>query len=366
MGGAVRPNRTIRPFIPIAKYYASAGSDGAIASVSGKAAYHNQPSYSWLLTQCHSKGNQYCATTMNDRFLLETLFQIVFATRHSQSVMMGCTSYNLQLDIKKNETGKVSRVLIEKGQGKNFLIGSNVSVGSGTNRDRNQTAVHQIVDRRKVVDIVENVTVDDTQYDAIHIDGTQFELQAGTTYFISTMPWDTGTCDNVLGTCGSPHSNTDGKTPYIFFNVEMAIGMYEVLGNAIYKQGQTVTKGEIYVCYDCTKLKTETDENYVKIGYDIAGGANNWTYISKLGFDKNNPCARMAEEAKATSSTGYADGQYTNASVGSYEVLVGGSLGSGGFAGLFCRYLHFALSLSYWDISARLSATGMCGVKAAA
>lgn len=366
MGGAVRTDGTIRPFIPIAKYYASGDQSDVISSMSGKAAYHNNCSYTWLLTKCQSKGKQYCATTMNDRFLLETLFQVVFATRDSQSVMAGCTSYNVQLDIAHKEEGTVHRVLVTKGRGADFLIGSNVSVGTGDSKDRNNANANKIVDRRKITDIQQNVSVDGQTYDAIYIEGDAFTFLTEKD-FISTMPWNTGACDNVLGTCGSPHDNKDGKTPYVFFGVEMAIGMYEVMGNAIYEQPSGAdVKGKVHVCYDCTKLTATKNENFKQVNYDIPGGANNWKYVSKLGFDKENPCARMAEETGATGSTGYADGQYTNASAGSYEVLVGGYLNYGAFAGLFCRYLNFALSTSSWIISARLSATGMCGVKAAA
>ena len=366
MPGAVRPDGSIRPFIPIAKYYASSGTDGKVASLSGKEAYHNNASHNWCLTEFHKKGTQYCATTMQDRFLLETLFQVVFATRDTQSIMRGCTNYNYQPNVAKVESGATNRVLVTKGQGVNFIVGSKASVGTGTNKDRNVADSYKYANRRHVVKVEASITVDGTQYDAIYLDGDPFTL-VGTSDFISTMPWDTGACDNVLGSCGSHVDNTTGRTPFIFFGVEMAIGLWEVMGNAIYKQESTdIKKGAVYICYDCANLATAPDTHYVKVGYNIAGGENAWKYISELGFDKQNPCARMATGLAATTTTGYADGQYTNNVANNYEVLVGGGLSNGDSAGFFCRSLGNALTGSAWNISARLSATGKCGVKAAA
>ena len=367
MGGAVRTDKTIRPFIPIAKYYASEGASGTPMSVSGAAAYHHM-SHNVAMNTFRTKGNQYCATTIQDTFLLETLFQVVFATRNSQSIMAGCTSYNNQVAITKAETG-VHRALIASGQSAKYLVGSVASIGHKTNdsADRNNASMHNVADRR-VVTKVEEVTVDGTTYTAVYLDGSAFDTD--TTCIISNMPWRTGATDDVLGTCGSPLSNTDGKTPCRFFGVEMFIGQYEVLGNAKYRQSNASGSmiGHYDVCYDCTNLSNSaTDSHYVTVdGYDMPGGASTWKYPSEMGFDSDNPCVRGASALDADSSKGYCDGNYMNNSNGTYEVLAFGRLSYGANAGLFARGLHFALSDTSWSISARLSATGRCGVVTAA
>lgn len=367
MPGAVSPNGKIRPFIPIAKYMASAGSDGTAASISGKVAYHNNASHNWCRTEFHKKGNQYCATTFQDRFLIETLFEIVFATRNSQSIMSGCTSYHYQYKVVKGETN-VNRVILTKEQAANFVVGSCVSigdVGSNTNFDRNQAYMHNLANRVLVTEI-KNETIDGVERGIVYFSGAAVTTTATT--YISSMPWYTGACDGVLGTCGSVGNNTNGKSPYIFFGVELANGQYEVLGNAIYNQSGSAGAwaGKYVVCYDATKIATaSTSADYNTIGYNLDLSkltAAGWKYVSELGFDKNNPGARFAKKCDATSSTGYSDGCYIATSAGDREVLVGGSLYGGARAGLWCRYLYYSLSSTAWDISARLSATGMCGV----
>ena len=123
------------------------------------------------------------------------------------------------------------------------------------------------------------------------------------------------------------------------------------------------------ICYDCTKLATSVTEDYVAVGYSVADTDAAWKYISKLGYDPDNPCVRHGVEVNASSSTGYADGQYTNdldeTSDTTREWLSGGSLVGGAFAGRFSAALHHALSYAYWYYAARLSASGRCAQSAA-
>lgn len=368
MPGAVKPDGGIRPFIPVAKYMASS-KGGSIMSVGGQIPLHNNASHNYCVTEFHKKGTQYCATSFQDRFLLETLFAVIFATRDSQSIMKGCTSYNNQPVIAKLESGETHRVLLTEGQGDNFVVGSRASVGTGTNKDRNQTAANQIADRRLVTQVQKGITVDGAKYDAVYLDGAAFTLLTAQD-FISNMPWDTGVCDSVLGSCGSLGDNTSGKYPFVFCNVEMANGQYEVFGNVIYKQSKdTAFKGQYYVCYDATKLATASaNENYKLLGYEIDLSeltADGWKYASEFGFDPANPGARMPKKVKGTTSTGYCDGVYLVANTGDREVLLGGNLGDGASAGVWCRRLNFALTTAYWAIGARLSATGICGTQTA-
>ena len=66
-----------------------------------------------------------------------------------------------------------------------------------------------------------------------------------------------------------------------------------------------------YICYDCTKLATSVTSDYIAVGYSVADTQQSYKYISKLGYDPDNPSVRHGVEVDATSSTGYADGQYT-------------------------------------------------------
>lgn len=178
----------------------------------------------------------------------------------------------------------------------------------------------------------------------------------------------TGSCDNVLASCGSPVSNTNGKFPYVLFGVETSIGMYELVANVIMKIANHAMIP--YICYDCTKLATSVTDDYKAVGYSLADTQETWKYISKLGYDPDNPCVRHGVEVNATSSTGYADGQWTNKLDQTADTTrlwrFGGALTHGAVAGRFCASLDTALSTATWGYAARLSASGRCAQKAAA
>ena len=91
---------------------------------------------------------------------------------------------------------------------------------------------------------------------------------------------------------------------------------------------------------------------------------------SKLGYSADDPEVRYPVEVAATSSTGYADGLYTEnletTGDSQREVLGSGNLSDGSIDGRRVAYLCAGLSTSYWGFAARLSACGRCGRKAAA
>ena len=182
------------------------------------------------------------------------------------------------------------------------------------------------------------------------------------------MPWHTGSLDNVLGTCGSIGSNTNGKSPYKLFGVECSWGQYEVIGNTVMKITNGVMKP--YICYDCTKLSSSAPtSDYEEVDIVIPNSQDKWQYISELGYDTKHPTVRYVKEYGATSTTGYADAVYTEnmteSTNGSREILSCGSLGDWDNAGRFYANLSGGLGTGYWHSAARLSASGRCGKAAA-
>ena len=376
-GAAIRPDKSVRPFVPIAKYMAWDDSSGIPHSISGKTVNHNQ-SHNGMITRFRKKGTQYCGTTAQDKAHLDNLFMVAFATRHTQSIMTGCTSYYYQYKASVQEAD-AERIIITKAQAANLVVGSSVSIGNATtlsgdspNIDRGNSGMHAKANRVLITAIEDY----DDSNSAVYVDngGTKFSTASTmindsveSPTYISTMPWRTGACDNVLGSCGSPVSNTNSKYPYILFGVEMFLGFYEIISNVIMKITSHVMTPQI--CYDCTKLATSVTEDYVAVGYSVADTDAAWKYISKLGYDPDNPCVRHGVEVNASSSTGYADGQYTNdldeTSDTTREWLSGGYLSNGADAGRFCASLYHALSRAGWHFAARLSASGRCAQSAA-
>ena len=84
-----------------------------------------------MITRFHNKGTQYCGTTAQDKAHLDNLFLVAFATRNTQSVMAGCTSYSYQYAATVQESN-AERIIITKAQAANFVVGSVVSIGNPT------------------------------------------------------------------------------------------------------------------------------------------------------------------------------------------------------------------------------------------
>ena len=358
---AVKPDGTVRPFLLHAKYIAGMSSDGKLASISGVNPEFNSMSHDGQITKFKAKGDQYSGKTTHDDFWMKLMLFLKYATTNSEAVMKGCISYYLQYQPSIYESG-VSRVVLTNAQANALVVGSRVSIGNyaggAKTDDRGSALAHNVANRVKITSIV---ALPDGLNSAVNVDAPAFDTNATTT--ISTVPWGSGACDNVLGNDGSPISNTSGKEPLIINGIETMVGGYEVIQNLMIYNDNTDPldyKIKVYVCYDSKLYKAGSPSaDYKLLSVLMAQTNNTWQYISKLGVDPNHPTALIPVAAAASSTTGFADGVYTNAPTTGYRVWRSlGSLSNGSVYGFVCVGGDNGLGGSSWGILGRLSATG--------
>lgn len=368
MGESINPDGTISPFMIHGKYgagdidgvpYSSAGLILANGSQKG-----GKPvSYTGLIAYMRKKGSMYVGTTNWDLFYKQLMMIILYATTNSRSVMAGCNSYSMQEMAAVAETG-VTRVILPKAKANNYIVGSYVSVGdigSNTNKDRYYAYMHNLAYDVKILKIE---PVDDTN-SAIYLDTEPFNTTLTTC--ISTMPWRTGSTDSVLGSDGSPFSNTDNKNPFKIQGIETGYGAYEVLSNVfmdIVTDEDGTPKRDVYICMDASLLTTDMNAaktRYKKVAAQVTYTAASWKYISKCFVDPALGIM-VPTETKAGSTTGFCNGLYTDSGTsGQREWLSLGGLDHGTFYGLWILYAHHGVGYADWYIVSGVSPNGTRG-----
>lgn len=368
MGESINPDGTISPFMIHGKYgagdidgvpYSSAGLILANGSQKG-----GKPvSYTGLIAYMRKKGSMYVGTTNWDLFYKQLMMIILYATTNSRSVMAGCNSYSMQEMAAVAETG-VTRVILPKAKANNYIVGSYVSVGdigSNTNKDRYYAYMHNLAYNVKILKIE---PVDDTN-SAIYLDTEPFNTTLTTC--ISTMPWRTGSTDSVLGSDGSPFSNTDNKNPFKIQGIETGYGAYEVLSNVfmdIVTDEDGTPKRDVYICMDASLLTTDMNAaktRYKKVAAQVTYTAASWKYISKCFVDPALGIM-VPTETKAGSTTGFCNGLYTDSGTsGQREWLSLGNLGHGTVYGLWLLVADHGVGTAYWAIVSGVSPNGTRG-----
>lgn len=368
MGESINPDGTISPFMIHGKYgagdidgvpYSSAGLILANGSQKG-----GKPvSYTGLIAYMRKKGSMYVGTTNWDLFYKQLMMIILYATTNSRSVMAGCNSYSMQEMAAVAETG-VTRVILPKAKANNYIVGSYVSVGdigSNTNKDRYYAYMHNLAYDVKILKIE---PVDDTN-SAIYLDTEPFNTTLTTC--ISTMPWRTGSTDSVLGSDGSPFSNTDNKNPFKIQGIETGYGAYEVLSNVfmdIVTDEDGTPKRDVYICMDASLLTTDMNvakTRYKKVAAQVTYTAASWKYISKCFVDPALGIM-VPTETKAGSTTGFCNGLYTDSGTsGQREWLSLGGLGGGTLCGLWILDAGDGVGGADWYIVSGVSPNGTRG-----
>lgn len=371
MKESINPDGTLSPFMIHAKYVAG-DIEGAPYSSKGLAPANgcqaeeakNPVSYTGMIVYMHKLGGHYCGTTSWDLFYRQLMMIIKYGTTHSQSIMAGCTSYSAQYMNLVTETG-VTRVILTKSQAASYVVGSYVSIGEmgeATNNDRYYAYMHNLAYCVKVLKIED---VDDANA-AVYVDAPE-AFDTTLTTCISTMPWRSGSTDEVAGSDGSLGNNTNGKYAFKIQGIETGVGAYEVLGNVV----MDIVAGadgnparDVYVCEDASTLSSNIATirtNYRKAAAQVAYTAASWKYISEETTDMDL-CVMIPTGVAAGSTTGFADGLYTDTiTSGQREWLALGSLDRGTVSGLWFLSANYGWLNASWFIVSGVSPNGTRG-----
>ena len=344
--------------------YVSGEIDGKPYSSKGLIPKRNM-SYNACESYYHSRGKNYGGSPMYLYKYLMTTFYLKYATLNTQSKIYGCFNYSYQYAASMAENN-VKRIVLTTAQAANIVVGSYVSIGdkgSNSSVDRGNSYMHN---KAEEVEVISKTTVDDSHV-AINVDSpTSFNTT--TTTYLSTMHWKSGFSDKVLGRDGSIGDLTSGKYPMVLQGIELAVGGYEVAGNAFMDIVSSTGKRDIYVTNDNSKIVTNVTN--AKATYNKSKNSSQpttlsaWNYITKMALDEENGMFNVIEcgNSGSGSATGFCDGFYVDSGTsGQREFLLLGNLWYTAVCGLSFVNANHSLSYAYWYFLARLSISGRKG-----
>lgn len=356
-----------RAFVVHAKYMGGKGADGKPTSASGLAPLNYSWSHNSQIAEWRKRGANYAGISICDIFFRVLMFWLKYAKKGNSGTMEGCTSYNLQYKCAVAETG-VTRVLLTEAQAKNLLVGSSVivgDVGSGTSTDRGVASMYKCAKNVRILSIVSTV-VEETTYYAVNLE-TDTPFDTTTDTYISTMPWWSGSCDDVLGVDGSPTSCTNGKEPFIIQGLESQIGAYAVVADIIDtitvsedSTTMTINPATVRLAKNIAQSKSA---NYVDTNkpLTIPKPANwAWHFIGDLAYDKAHPEFTLPSivDNGANSGNGFKSAVGVPTSGGVCEWLSWSYLDDYSYCGLACAALDYGLGGAFWNFAAGAPGSG--------
>ena len=360
-----RANGIVLPWCIGSAYVSGIASDGMLRSQPGLKPEKWQ-SHNNMIPNYQKKGKGYWGAGA-ERNTFQILFNIIKgATKNSQSLFQGCTSYSFQYSASVQSADTHTYFPVTNDQAKNILVGSYVSVGYGelktdtntVNLDRGVRNMHKYADDVKVLRIE---TLDENNK-AVYLDietgfnTTPVKLSdtVNAPITISSMHWWSGTTDTVIGRHdGSYVSNTDAKHPYRVQGREYAVGGYMVASDTVMdfqsdysKKVYIAPKGLAHSSSDATIRSKYTCIGTIPANPD-GKGSDYW--IGDISVDINT--GGWFPSAKGSSnSQGWADMLYAGGATasGTREFLMGGSLLDGSLAGAAYVYARSWISWGAW------------------
>ena len=345
----VKEDGTVLPWCIGSKYVSGIANDGLLRSQPNLRP-ENYQSHNNMITNYQLKGEGYWGAGA-----VRNLFQIVFnaikgATKNSQNLYQGVTSWNFQYDASVERTTNETYFPVTNAQAENLIVGHCVEVGYGSNnngtlnKDRGLTTMRQYAHNVKILSIE---TLDDNNK-AVYLDiedgfnttPVQLTDELSSPIIMSSMHCYSGMTDSVLGKHdGSPISNTNAKYPYRVQGREYAVGGYIVASDTVMDNQSDYSK-KVYVAEKGTAHSN--NDNTIRTTYKEAGtipastveNNGDW-WIGDVSVDMDTgvwyPSAPGSSNTQGFGDRIYAGG--TGVTSGTRAYLQGGSLWSGSHAG---------------------------------
>ncbi len=343
-------DNSFRSYMIHAKYAAGLDSNGKMTSGSGILVRNKDISHNSQISLWRSRGAACSGFSVCDAFFRQLMIMIKYGTLSNEAAgLTGCVSYSLEYHPALAENN-VERVLVTTAQGANIIVGSTMQLSTTS---RGGTVTFQ-----KMVASKETVTINGTEYCAVNIDNGGTKFNTTTDLFFNTMPWASGSTDDVLGNDGAAVSNSD-KYPVKIQGIECMVGAYEVAGDVICNLANNAITYR--VCKIASKISTSATSDYGTVGFTTPQPASSgWQYPKDRGYDKDNVGASILPDSiGGTSSVREQDGYYMEAqgTTGTRELLLFGHLNAGGIAGFACGIAGNGLTYAVWDFAGRASGT---------
>ena len=359
----VKADGTVLPWCIGSKYISGEASDGMPRSQPGLKPIRNV-SHNSMITTYQQKGPGYWGAGA-----VRNTFQILFnaikgATKSSQALYAGATSYNFQYAASAQREEKATYFPVTNSQANNIIVGAYVSVGYGSNNngavnnDRGIATIHSYADDVKVLRIEDL----DENNKAVYLDIEEgFSTQPvaltdslSAPIIMSSMHWWSGATDSVQGHHdGSPGSNTDSKHPYRVQGREYAVGGYLVASDTVAWLNEdgsrtiyAAPKGTAHSNNDSTIQSTYKQAGTIPLN-SSGSVADYW--VGDTGIDEDTgawyPASQGSGSTQGCGDRYYAGGTGANAF---REYLQCGNLWPGSYAGSCYLDLGYWLGYGFW------------------
>ncbi|MEG0022453.1 MAG: hypothetical protein RR745_06275, partial [Bacilli bacterium] len=166
-----------------------------------------------------------------------------------------------------------------------------------------------------------------------------------------------GTTDVVTASSGSKTSNTDGKNVMKYRGIENIYGNVWQFIDGVNIDNVDATNAYFYVNRDATTYASDIiNGKYTKVGYKKLN-AEGW--VTKMGYDPDNPFIQMPQELNGNVSTKYGDYYWMTTTTDKKTTLFGGFWADSTDAGISNFDLDYSSSVSAYFVGSRLLKTAL-------